>query len=79
MSETNNWHKRHALNLASGLPDNADDARAVLRAVQDLVELVVARRTGACSEEGSDAVARQGLTGRYRFVNLSRVALSVSR
>jgi hypothetical protein len=38
MSETNNWHKRHALNLASGLPDNADDARAVLRAVQDLVD-----------------------------------------
>jgi hypothetical protein len=36
MSE--NWHKRHALMLASQLPDNASDARAVLRAVQDIVD-----------------------------------------
>jgi hypothetical protein len=36
MSE--NWHKRHALMLASQLPDNASDARAVLRAVEDIVD-----------------------------------------
>jgi hypothetical protein len=36
MSE--NWHKRHALQLACALPDNADDARAVLRETQNLVE-----------------------------------------
>jgi hypothetical protein len=33
-----NWHKRHALMLASQLPDNADDARAVLREVQNIVD-----------------------------------------
>jgi hypothetical protein len=33
-----NWHKRHALMLASQLPDNASDANAVLRALQDLVD-----------------------------------------
>jgi hypothetical protein len=36
MSE--NWHKRHALSLASQLPDNASDARAVLREVQCIVD-----------------------------------------
>jgi hypothetical protein len=36
MSE--DWHKRHALMLASQLPDNAADARAVLCAVQDIVD-----------------------------------------
>jgi hypothetical protein len=34
----NNWHKRHALQLACQLPDNADDARAVLREVQSIVD-----------------------------------------
>ena len=33
-----NWHKRHALMLASQLPDNASDARAVLRAVEEIVD-----------------------------------------
>jgi hypothetical protein len=33
-----NWHKRHALMLASQLPDNADDAKAVLREVQSIVD-----------------------------------------
>ena len=36
MSE--NWHKRHALQLASQLPDNASDANAVIRELQDLVD-----------------------------------------
>jgi hypothetical protein len=35
MSE--NWHKRHALNLAAQLPDNASDANAIIRELQDLV------------------------------------------
>lgn len=34
----NNWYKRHALMLASQLPDNAADARAVIREVQDIVD-----------------------------------------
>jgi hypothetical protein len=32
-----NWHKRHALVLAGQLPENPEDARAVLREVQNLV------------------------------------------
>ena len=36
MSE--NWHKRHALSLASQLPDNASDANAVIRELQHLVD-----------------------------------------
>jgi len=37
MSE--NWHKRHALSLASQLPDNASDANAVIRELQHLVDI----------------------------------------
>jgi hypothetical protein len=33
-----NWHKRHALQLASQLPDNASDANAVIRELQHLVD-----------------------------------------
>lgn len=36
MSE--NWHKRHALMLASQLPDNASDANAIIRELQHLVD-----------------------------------------
>jgi hypothetical protein len=36
MSE--NWHKRHALQLVSQLPDNASDANAVIRELQHLVD-----------------------------------------
>jgi hypothetical protein len=31
------WHKRHALQLASQLPDKVEDANLVIRALQDLV------------------------------------------
>ena len=33
-----NWHKRHALQLAAQLPDNASDANAVIRELQHLVD-----------------------------------------
>lgn len=33
-----NWHKRHALCLAGQLPDNASDANAVIRELQNLVD-----------------------------------------
>jgi hypothetical protein len=33
-----NWHKRHALMLASQLPDNASDANVVIRELQNLVD-----------------------------------------
>jgi hypothetical protein len=32
------WHKRHALMLGSQLPENASDANAVIRELQDLVD-----------------------------------------
>jgi hypothetical protein len=35
---SDNWHKRHAVHLVAQLPDNADDARAVLREAQNLVD-----------------------------------------
>jgi hypothetical protein len=38
MAENNNWYKRHALQLACQLPDNAADARAILREVQSIVD-----------------------------------------
>jgi hypothetical protein len=36
MSE--NWHKRHAIGLACQLPDNASDANAIIRELQNLVD-----------------------------------------
>jgi hypothetical protein len=36
MSE--NWHRRHALQLAAMLPDNASDANAIIRELQNLVD-----------------------------------------
>jgi hypothetical protein len=33
-----NWHKRHALQLAAMLPDNASDATAIIRELQHLVD-----------------------------------------
>jgi hypothetical protein len=33
-----NWHKRHALVLAGQLPDNTDDANAIIRELQHLVD-----------------------------------------
>lgn len=32
------WHRRHAVTLASQLPDNLDDALIVIEAMKDLVE-----------------------------------------
>jgi hypothetical protein len=36
MSE--NWHKRHAVSLASQLPENAADANAVIGELQRLID-----------------------------------------
>jgi hypothetical protein len=33
-----NWHKRHALSLASQLPENDSDAKAIIRELQHLVD-----------------------------------------
>jgi hypothetical protein len=38
MSNVENWHRRHALTLASQLPDNANDALLVIEATREIVE-----------------------------------------
>ena len=38
MKTTENWHSRHALMIASDLPDNIEDARAVVRVLSEIVE-----------------------------------------
>lgn len=37
------WHRRHALLLASQLPDNPEDARLVVKAVAELLETFLAQ------------------------------------
>jgi len=36
------WHRRQALMLAGQLPENIDDARLVLKALEELVETFLA-------------------------------------
>lgn len=38
------WHRRHALQIAAQLPENCDDALAVLRCAIELVEEFLAAR-----------------------------------
>ena len=39
-----NWHRRHALMLATQLPDDIADARLVLEAANELVETFLTER-----------------------------------
>jgi hypothetical protein len=41
------WHLKTAMVLAGQLPDNPDDARVVLQAVQDLLDNFLAKPTSA--------------------------------
>jgi hypothetical protein len=36
------WQKRHALQIASQLPDNPDDARLVLQLAKDIIDRLYA-------------------------------------
>jgi hypothetical protein len=38
MAKIESWHRRHALMLASQLPDGIEDAQMVLEATRELVE-----------------------------------------
>lgn len=38
MAKIETWHRRHAVMLASQLPEDTTDAKLVLQAVQELVE-----------------------------------------
>jgi hypothetical protein len=42
MSKIESWHRRHAVMLASQLPDNTEDALSVLRMAIQLVEQFLA-------------------------------------
>ncbi len=42
--EKTEWHRRLAVALSAQLPDNAEDARAVLACVAELVETFLYRR-----------------------------------
>ena len=55
-----NWHKRHALSLASQLPENASDANAVIRELQDLVDILGVEEEKA--REIYEAVHREPVT-----------------
>lgn len=38
MAEDQNWRRRHAIQIAAQLPENADDALMVLELARELVE-----------------------------------------
>lgn len=50
------WHKRHALLIASQLPENPADARLVLEAITELVETFIARGDGEQAERPSNVL-----------------------
>jgi hypothetical protein len=50
------WHRRLALGLAAQLPDNADDARAVLACIEELVENFLYPRPAEGAGEAQDRV-----------------------
>jgi hypothetical protein len=54
--ERSEWHRRLALGLSAQLPDNAEDARAVLDCVAELVETFLYPRPAAGADEGQDRV-----------------------
>lgn len=43
MSKPLAWHRRHALAIAGQLPENIDDARLVLEAMQEIVEIFLSQ------------------------------------
>ena len=37
MSKIESWHRRHAIQLAAQLPDGIEDARTIVRLVEELI------------------------------------------
>lgn len=50
------WHRRHALTIASQLPDNVADARLVLEAVAELVDDFLSKSETAEPERAKNVV-----------------------
>jgi len=50
------WHRRLALGLSAQLPDNAEDARAVLDCIEELVESFLYPRPAADAGDDQDRV-----------------------
>jgi len=42
MAKIETWHRRHAVQLASQLPDDLDDARIIIRLTQELLDSFLA-------------------------------------
>jgi hypothetical protein len=45
-----NWHKRHAVTLASQLPENATEANAVIRELESLIDWLYPAEVAAPSK-----------------------------
>ena len=50
------WHRRHALLLASQLPENPADARLVLQAITELVDTFIAKGEGMEPEKAANVL-----------------------
>jgi hypothetical protein len=37
MSKVETWHRRHAIQLAAQLPDGIEDARTIVRLIEELI------------------------------------------
>ena len=69
------WHRRYALQLAAQLPENYEDAMAVVRATERLVQEVSEGRPGQASGAGLQAsrslnVSRASVSGRQQKARL---------
>jgi len=50
------WHRRHALTIASQLPDNVADARLILAAVSELVDDFLSKSDPGDQERAKNVV-----------------------
>jgi hypothetical protein len=57
------WHRRHALYVASHLPDNPDDARIVLKLLGDLVDNFIADESEPKTERANVVTLVKGSGG----------------
>jgi hypothetical protein len=56
MSDVQEWHRRHAIQIAAQLPEGIEDALMVLELTRELVETFLAQRDVRRSISGVPAV-----------------------
>ncbi|MEH2501211.1 uncharacterized protein YjeT (DUF2065 family) [Bradyrhizobium sp. AZCC 1578] len=54
------WHRRHAMMLASQLPENSDDARLVVKAMTELLDTFMAKSEGAAPARAANVLPFAG-------------------